>query len=173
MSTLVVTDIQWGTVWSRPDFNLPIHYGVDCGIGNGVKYYQSWATYPACDEQKRLTSSVYEACDAADPHYEGSHLPILAVRERITADAAAARALMRRDQASPLDMETRAEQLHQKAVNLYLEAQKAEVEAEKRRVEDDKALQSARYWLRGLALLVESGSDEEKHLLQRLLGRAK
>jgi hypothetical protein len=163
----------WSPCWERSDYNLPVAYGIDEKTENGTRFYRAWCQVLT---EPRLESEVYEACDEADPHYASTGLVYnhtSAFREHETARAAAVRATMREDQASITDMQARAQQLHERGVQIYYTMQRQEEERKKRQEEDNAALKQARLWLRGMVLLMEGGTDDEIKALRYLFGNGK
>lgn len=154
-------------VWQQANFNLPVTYGVDEKTENGTRSYQAWCQVL---EEPRLESEVYEACDEADPDYSSSQTfgYTVAFREQETARAARVRAMMRADQASLTDMQAIARRLHESGIQAYYAYQREEEMRKQQLADDAAALKQARLWLRGMALLIEGGNEDEIKVLRYL-----
>lgn len=162
---------EWLELWMKPDTSHPIRYGVQTKLTDGKKLYRAFCNYPASMGAKKLTSPEYVACDEADITQEAGNYIRPHIRELMVKAATLARARMTENERSPMDMTGIADEMRQQAVNEYSQFLRDEEERQKQHVEDQDALKNARYWLRGMQLLLEQGTDEEKSTLKTLLGK--
>jgi hypothetical protein len=171
-----LTSDEWIQVWEKRAASAV--YGLEARLQHNTKRYRGYAAVMLGPDEKRLHSPEYEACDFADVDESrlarGSIVGEVRQREEMAIqEAEAARALMTDKQRSPKDMQALAialaEQLSAEAA-AYDEAARV---AAQQRAYDEAALQVARPLVRGLQLLLEQGSDEEKATLRSLFGRGK
>ncbi|SRR6266568_3527643 len=143
----------WVQIWERIAAS-----GVQCGLQailkKGKKYYRAYAYVMLGDEEKRVQSDEYEACDNADPDesrmHRGSLIPEhVGAREMAIQEAAQARQFMTAAMRSPKDMQAIAYDLAQQ---LWVEAQEYDrVQAikEQQRLYDVEAVKHFDLWYRG------------------------
>lgn len=169
---------EWKNAWEKPHYNYPVSYGVEKLLDEdgSATHYRAYARRGRGDDSPILVySAIYEAYDQADVQttdHDAYRIQMQSVRDRLISEAAAHRARMNPEkQASLTDMQAHAEKLFNQACREY---QLWEAEQERlrvQRIDDDAAIKAARQLVRGLQLLLERGSSEEKALVKSLLAK--
>jgi hypothetical protein len=144
-------------------------WGISIASSAAKTVERAWAI--TCTEpEQRFESDVYEIIEGADLHLPTDRLSIdPLLRDQYLVQAAMVRARLTELQRSPADMEAIAGSLRNQALEVARAWDSEEQERIRNNTSDAQAIAVARQWVRGLVLLREKGTDEEKTVLAQLL----